>query len=135
MALKGKKLTEDYAVLSPKGESTIWTAEQFWKMAFNKKHPKNTRSMGYLVSAYEFDQDWDSWENHVNGDEFIFCVSGSLTFVLETTVKNKVKIEKQKLKAGEFFIVPKNTWHTAKITKKCKVLFVTWGYGTKHRSL
>lgn len=126
---KGKNLTKDYVVLSPKGTSEGWSADAFWKMAFNPKHPKNTRSMGYLVSAYEFDEDWRSWECHPNGDEVVCCMSGTMTFLLE----KKNGVEKIILNAGEWLVVPKNTWHRALVKKPSKVLFITWGYGSKHR--
>lgn len=126
---QGKNLTTNYAVLSPKGLSETLTAESFWKIAFNPKHPKNNRSMGYLVSTYEFDEDWKSWECHPHGDEVVYCVSGALTFLLEKAGGN----EKVALRAGQFFVIPKNTWHTALVKKASKALFITWGYGTKHR--
>lgn len=129
--LKARKLDKDYVVMNPKGKSEIWAAKDFWEMAFNPKHRKNTKDMGYLVSEYEFTEDWSSWENHPNGDELVVCLAGAMTFVMETSKG----LEKVRLKAGRYVIVPKNTWHTAKVREGAKALFVTWGSGTKHREV
>ena len=115
--------------LSPSGQSEEWTADDFWKMAFNPEHPKNTEDLGYLVSQFDFEEDWDS-EIHPNGDELIYCVAGDITFILELEGGNK----EVRLGQGEFLMVPQNTWHTANVLKPTKALFVTWGFGTKHRN-
>lgn len=124
-----KNLEKVYALLSPTGQSEIWKAEDFWAMAFDSSHEKNTRRMGYLVSAYDFSCDWETWENHPYGDEIVFCISGSMTCVF----REEKKTRRIKVKSGEFLTVPKNTWHTAIVHEPTKALFITWGYGTKHQ--
>lgn len=129
MSIKAKNLKKSYVVLNPLGKSEIWKSADFWKMAFDKKHPKNNKDMGYLVSSYDFDSDWRSWENHPYGDELIFCVKGKITFIFKDKKENLTKIE---LKTGNSIIVPRNTWHTAKVKKPTQCLFITWGFGTQH---
>lgn len=98
-------------------------------MAMDPTHPKNKGEMGYLVSQFDFDKDWETWEIHPNGDEFVYCLSGKMTFVLESDGANK----DIPLEPGQFVIVPRNTWHTAKVNEPTKALFLTWGYGTQQR--
>jgi mannose-6-phosphate isomerase-like protein (cupin superfamily) len=128
---KANRLDQRYAVLNPKGVSEQWDAADFWKMVLDPTHLKNSPDMGYLVSHYEFSKDWDSWENHPQGDELVFCCSGQMILVLERDGKH----EDITLTAGNYVIVPKNTWHTARVPKKVQALFITWGYGTMHRPL
>lgn len=129
--MQNKCLKNEYVVAGPKGKSEVWNSEDFWKMAFNPKHPKNTPEIGYLVSQFDFQKDWESWEKHPNGDEIIFCISGKITFILE----NEGKEDKILLESRQFIVVPKNTWHTAKISIPSSALFITWGYGTELRSI
>ena len=37
--------------------------------------------------------------------------------------------------AGQFVLVPKGMWHTAKISAPCRMLFITAGESTQHRPL
>lgn len=85
-----------------------------------------------LVSLYEFNDDWSSWEVHPKGDEIVVLLSGEITFVLDIDGEHKdVELKQQ----GEYVIVPKNTWHTAKTNTPTKALFITPGEGTKHKDL
>ena len=38
----------------------------------------------WLVSEFECDADWGSWEMHPNGDEFVYLLDGDIEFRLET---------------------------------------------------
>ena len=84
----------------------------------------------FLVADGSYDRDWPMWEMHPNGDEFVCLLSGSATFVLQQPHGNTA-IELQK--TGEYVLVPKGTWHTAKVREPCRILFVTPGEGTQHR--
>lgn len=80
-----------------------------------------------LISSYAFDQDWPTWEVHPAGDEFVILVSGDADLVLaldgdEDTIRMT--------EPGTFAIVPRNTWHTARIRKTSIMMFVTPGEGT-----
>jgi quercetin dioxygenase-like cupin family protein len=83
-----------------------------------------------LISQFSFDSDWESWERHPAGEEFVCLLEGSVEFVLEIDGKHeRVTLSKP----GEYVLVPKNTWHTAKVRKPARMLFVTPGEGTQNR--
>jgi mannose-6-phosphate isomerase-like protein (cupin superfamily) len=84
-----------------------------------------------LVSHYTFEQDWDSWEMHPAGEEFVCLLSGQVDFVLEQDGSERIV----SLNApGDYILVPRGTWHTAKVYTQSSVLFITPGEGTQHRS-
>jgi mannose-6-phosphate isomerase-like protein (cupin superfamily) len=84
----------------------------------------------YLVSCHTFDTDWPVWEMHPNGDEIVCLLSGSVTFVLEREGgEEAVRLTR----SGAYVIVPKGTWHTAKVGSAARMLFITAGEGTQHR--
>jgi quercetin dioxygenase-like cupin family protein len=83
-----------------------------------------------LVSCFEFDSDWATWERHPAGDEIVCLLSGEVTLVLE----GKGGEEKVRLtEPGGYVIVPKGAWHMARTTVPTKMLFITPGEGTENR--
>lgn len=83
----------------------------------------------HLVACHAFSSDWPAWEIHPAGDEIVVLMSGSITFVLrmedgEQTVTLSAP--------GDYAVVPKNVWHTARTDEPCQVLFITPGEGTGH---
>ncbi len=85
-----------------------------------------------LISCFEFEQDWSSWEMHPAGDETVILLSGQVTFVLQQDAGEELVLLEQ---PGDFVVVPKNTWHSARTQVKTKLLFVTPGEGTQHKAL
>lgn len=85
-----------------------------------------------LISCFEFEQNWSSWEMHPAGDETVILLSGQVTFVLQQPNGEELVLLDQ---PGDFVVVPKNTWHTARTAIKTKLLFVTPGEGTQHKPL
>jgi quercetin dioxygenase-like cupin family protein len=83
-----------------------------------------------LVSSFEHDADWPSWEIHPAGDEIVVLLSGAAEFVLETEDGEKTV---QLAKPGDYVIVPKGTWHTARVSTPTRALFITPGAGTQNR--
>lgn len=80
-----------------------------------------------LVSAFRFESDWPTWEMHPAGDEVVVLVSGSAEMVLDQGGRPA----STRLSApGEYVIVPRGTWHTARISQPTMLLFVTPGEGT-----
>lgn len=83
-----------------------------------------------LVSTYEFTEDWPTWERHPKGDEIVILLSGAATMVLQ-------KESGQELVGlavpGEYLVVPRNTWHTARVRGAARMLFITPGEGTENR--
>lgn len=86
----------------------------------------------YLVSCYTFDTDWTSWEMHPEGDEIVCLLSGSVTFVLEEERGNREIVLDR---PNAFTIVPRGTWHTAKVHEPSSMLFITPGEDTQHRGV
>ena len=87
-----------------------------------------------LVAMHTFESDWPSWEIHPKGDEIVALVSGKAEMVFE---KREGKSEKRFVleKPGDFIVVPRGTWHTAKISSRTVLMFVTPGEGTENRML
>jgi mannose-6-phosphate isomerase-like protein (cupin superfamily) len=86
----------------------------------------------YLVTTQGCETDWPHWEMHPNGDEVVCLLSGACVFIFDVgTTERRVPMEG----TGSFVIVPKGTWHTAKVAQPCRLLFITAGEGTQHRAL
>ncbi|QUJ70197.1 cupin domain-containing protein (plasmid) [Photobacterium sp. GJ3] len=84
----------------------------------------------YLVSLYEFSENWPSSEIHPQGDEVVILLEGAAVFQLEQAEGiHAVELSQP----GAYVFVPKGTWHTAKIQQYAKMLFITAGEDTQHR--
>ena len=86
----------------------------------------------YLVSSHTADSDWKVWEMHPNGDEVVCLLSGRITFVLD---QGDAEAVVELTESGSFFVVPKGTWHTARVPERATMLFITAGEGTQHRAV
>lgn len=85
-----------------------------------------------LVSCFEFSSDWPSWEIHPHGDEIVVLLAGSAVMQLDRGgAVEDVVLSRQ----GEYVVVPKATWHTAKVAKKAKLLFITPGQDTQNKDI
>ena len=85
-----------------------------------------------LVSMYAFDGDWPTWERHPAGDELVMLLAGEAEFVFDRDGRHETT---RLAKPGDFAIVPRGTWHTAKIRERAEILFVTPGEGTENREI
>lgn len=84
-----------------------------------------------LVATYEFGESWPTWEIHPKGDELVVLLSGEARMVLgENGRERVVRLEKP----GDYVIVPRGTWHTARIPVPTRMLFVTPGEGTQNKA-
>jgi len=83
-----------------------------------------------LVSQHEFAADWPTWEMHPAGDELVLLLEGSVTFVLRTGAGDE---SVELTEPGSYVIVPRDTWHTARVTGTARMLFITPGEGTENR--
>lgn len=86
----------------------------------------------YLVTSHSLESDWSVWEMHPNGDEVVCLLSGHVTFILEHREGN---LEIELNESGGFVIVPKGTWHTARVRVQSEMLFITAGEGTQQRAV
>ena len=122
------KIEQDFVVLSPNKEASIEPADATLYDRLDKKY---SGFIGHeLISCYEFELDWSSWEVHPHGDEVVLLMSGDVTFLLQTEAgETRVNLNEQ----GQYLVVPKGVWHTAKTKGKSKLLFITPGQGTQHR--
>lgn len=80
-----------------------------------------------LISSYAFDEDWPTWEVHPAGDEFVILVSGDVDLVL---AKDGGDETARMTEPGTFVIVPRDTWHTARVRTHSVMMFITPGEGT-----
>ena len=121
-------LTETYLSLGKTGE--IKTVEGGDK--FRSLPPEEIARFGqdWFVSEYVFDSDWQSWEMHPNGEEIVYLLSGAMDLILEKDGERKT-IE---LRSKGLIIVPRETWHTAKVFESSNVLVVTPGEETQIRA-
>lgn len=89
-------------------------------------------NQGRLMSAFTFSRPWPTWERHPAGEELVMLLSGAATLVLEEPGQDR---EVQLDKPGDFTLVPRNVWHTARTQEKTTMLFLTPGEGTEHRKV
>jgi mannose-6-phosphate isomerase-like protein (cupin superfamily) len=84
-----------------------------------------------LIASYDFEADWGVWERHPAGDELVILLSGAARMALRHAAGEEfVELSVP----GSFIVVPRNTWHTAYVTVKTRMLFVTPGEGTENRA-
>lgn len=82
-----------------------------------------------LVASFSFEDDWPTWEIHPHGDEVVCLMSGDATMILDTADgERRVRLTEP----GAFVVVPKGTWHTAKVHAPTKMIFVTPGQDTEN---
>ena len=83
-----------------------------------------------LVAVHSFDSDWRTWEMHPAGDEVVCLLEGQVDLVLATPDGESAS---SLSRSGEFIVVPKATWHTARVHAPTRMLFITPGEGTENR--
>lgn len=83
-----------------------------------------------LVAKFDFEADWPSWEIHPAGDEVVVLLSGCAHMILDHAGSHRVTSLTQ---PGSFVVVPKGTWHTARISIATSMLFITPGEGTENK--
>lgn len=123
------KLENTYVRIRPDASvEPLHVDETFWQRLISGA--LGTFHKEFLVSHHAFTQDWDSWEVHPNGDEIVCLLTGRVTMMMESPGENRTA---DLAHPGEFVIVPKGTWHTAKVLTPATMLFITAGEGTEHR--
>jgi mannose-6-phosphate isomerase-like protein (cupin superfamily) len=125
---KAFTLDSTYVNLRPDDRATtLKIGPRFWANV-EKRTDLNS---GRLVGTTPQKADWPIWERHPGGDEILILLSGELEMVLETRTGTR----RTRLKGGQAFVVPRNTWHRALVKKPGKLMFITPGAGTEHRPL
>ena len=82
-----------------------------------------------LISCHSFNSDWPTWECHPNGDELVILLDGEVEMRL---AKDDGDESVRLATPGEFVIVPRGTWHTARVQREARMLFVTPGEATEN---
>lgn len=85
-----------------------------------------------LISIHEFDSDWNVWERHPAGDEVVVLLSGAARMALRVATGEEVV---ELAEPGSCVVVPRNAWHTAYVTVKTSMLFITPGEGTQNSAM
>ena len=84
---------------------------------------------GWLVTQYDVEGGAGHEEMHPEGDEFVYLLSGEAVLMLE----QPVGVSKVPLSGRAAVVVPRGVWHTARVSRPSRMLFVTRGRGTQHR--
>jgi mannose-6-phosphate isomerase-like protein (cupin superfamily) len=129
-------LWKNYLLLDPDGTAVFLPGgADFWSQLMSgSASDAGIRQLmgsekGRLLAALPLSADWKHWEMHPAGDEILYMLDGTATFVLELSEGPKEVI----LSAGRLLVVPKGVWHTAKVSAPARMLAITAGLGTQHR--
>lgn len=123
-------IKSEFIVLSPDKKATLEKPDQELYERLDRRY--DNFAGHELISCHEFSEDWAAWEIHPKGDEIVILLSGEVTFILDLEDgKKSITL----YKSGDFAIVPQSVWHTAKTNLKSKVLFITPGEGTEHKTI
>ncbi len=114
-------------IMSPTGDAT---AKTITPRFFEELGEFGTFAGRLLISRFDFDQPWATWEMHPEGDEFVYLLWGDVDFVLRLAEGDKtIRVNEP----GSYVMVPKGTWHTAHPNAPTSMLFVTPGEDTQNR--
>ncbi len=122
-------LMQTYLSLKKSGEiEKLEGGDKFWS-----KSGEELDKLGedWLITEFSFDEDWKSWEMHPNGEEIVYLLSGAMDLILEKN-ENRETIE---LREKGLVVIPRQTWHTAKVLKPSKMLIITLGKETQIRQI
>jgi hypothetical protein len=107
----------------------VFTGSMDWYDDYVRRHRRDAAE-GRLVSLHTFSKSWDMWEMHPNGSEVVLCTAGSITLHQERADGTRVTTV---LLPRMYAINEPGTWHTADVGGHTSVLFITAGWGTRHR--
>lgn len=119
-------LAAEHLHFNAEGKAETITADKLWSLAPDEL---NARFGHLLVSSFVFDGDWATWEMHPHGDELACLLEGRADLVLRGASGQTERV--LALKAGDSFLIPQGTWHTARTTSACRLMLVTYGKGTE----
>jgi quercetin dioxygenase-like cupin family protein len=122
-------LSSTYVVLGDNGDAIpVAVSDRFFEDLESKEGDFKGKR---LISHFTFDKDWETWEMHPVGEEFVCLLSGQVDLILEQGgVENTVQLSTP----GSYVLVPRGTWHTARVHTLSSMLFITPGEGTQNRS-
>lgn len=117
---------DTYLHLAEDGTARQMAGDAFWQMPESET---GRYDRGWLVTAFDFDDDWPNWEMHPHGDEFVYLLSGDVELHLDRE-EGLVTVA---LSGSCAVVVPRGVWHTATVRAPSRMMFVTRGAGTQSR--
>jgi len=124
-----KDFTENYVSLADKGNiESHEGGDKFWSLS---GEDLDKIGENWLITEFHFEEDWKSWEMHPNGEEIVYLLSGEMDLILEKD-GNRRTIE---LRGKGSVVIPRNTWHTAKVLAPSNMLVITLGKDTQIRPI
>jgi mannose-6-phosphate isomerase-like protein (cupin superfamily) len=137
MANDSVDLLQNYLLLEPDGTTALLPGGRgFWNQLMSGSptdagiQQLMNSPNGRLLSTMAMNADWTSWEMHPAGDEILIMLEGKANFVLEMPDG----LREVFLTAGRMLVVPRGVWHTAKVPEPSRLLAITAGAGSQHRS-
>jgi hypothetical protein len=74
-------ISSTYVVLEVNGDTTpIAVSDRFFEQLESKAGDFKGKR---LISHFTFDKDWETWEMHPAGEEFVCLLSGQVDLILE----------------------------------------------------
>jgi mannose-6-phosphate isomerase-like protein (cupin superfamily) len=119
-------LNDTYVVVAGESATTLEGGEPFWRRLATRDPELAAADGGWLVSSYVMTEDWPNWEMHPSGDEIVHCEEGACEFVIEQTEGTR----EIAMAPGKTVVVPRGTWHRARVDKRVQLLHITYGSGT-----
>lgn len=124
-----ENFTENYASLDANGAiKTFEGGDKFWSLSGAEL---DKIGENWLITEFYFEEDWKSWEMHPHGEEIVYLLSGKIDLLLE----KDGKVQKIELRGKGSVIIPRNTWHTAKVFAPSNMLVITHGKATEIRAV
>ncbi len=117
-------LNSEHAHFNADGKAELIASAKLWSLPEAEMH---ARFGHLLVSSFQFNSDWPTWEMHPHGDELVCLIDGEADLVLREKSGETIVA----LKGGDSFLIPQGAWHTARTANACRLLFVTYGKGTQ----
>lgn len=115
----------DYVSLGKSGEiETHAGGAEFWNLPAEKF---DEIGQSWLITEFEFTEDWQTWEMHPHGEEIVYLLSGAI----DLTLDRDGDLQTVELRGKGLIIIPRNTWHTAKVLEPSKMLVITFGKDTQ----
>jgi mannose-6-phosphate isomerase-like protein (cupin superfamily) len=121
-------LANEHLHFNAQGKAETIAADRLWSLS---PEEMNARFGHILVSSFAFDADWATWEMHPHGDELACLLEGRADLVLRNGSDAAAAESVVALQAGDSFLIPQGTWHTARTTSACRLMLVTYGKGTE----
>ena len=112
-------------VLEPDGSGRARPVTADFYEALDRDYPSFAGHC--LVQRYSFSEAWPTWEVHPAGDEFVMLLAGAADFVFWRDGTEEIMTVDT---PGQFVVVPRGVWHTARPRGHADMVFMTPGEGT-----